>query len=582
MKTGLFTERLRRMTLKKKLIWNYCLICTIPLLTLAVFMVNRMTADAQRETEQHAEQLSRQVGDAMNVYMGIFRELSDYLVESMESEADLPNADELMLRRHRNVLSTYPEIVGIAVANEDDKFLGTGMRRVSRDLLVNEEWFRKAPERGGGIAVLNSSEGKIVITNEAYSADQIFSVMGTGEINGKKTVILMDIKKDVLGSLIDSVSDSSDSFVFIEDDSGNIVYTPVSPVVYRIDEKGLAIGDGQQETLKIQGNEYLLSASLEQQSGWKFISVTSLIEQQRKVMRMYLISIVSAILLVLVIIFISNRLAESFNRPIQKLTKQMQLVEQGDLSVRANLKYHDEIGTLGDNFDHMLDRMNTLVEDIQTEKQRTLQARLKSLQEQIKPHFLYNTLDTINWMAREHGADDVVRMVEALTNMLRVGLSQGKDYITVREEIEQVRNYLYIQSVRYENKLSYEFDIDENCMEIVIPKLILQPLVENSIYHGIKLKKEGGSILVSAKRDATKLYLSVYDTGQGMSEEELETLRNNIAEIKEGGPGSFGMTYVIERLKLYAAEGFDIEVDSKQGEYTSVRISLGLKEEWNV
>ena len=582
MKTGLFTERLRRMTLKKKLIWNYCLICTIPLLTLAVFMVNRMTADAQRETEQHAEQLSRQVGDAMNVYMGIFRELSDYLVESMESEADLPNADELMLRRHRNVLSTYPEIVGIAVANEDDKFLGTGMRRVSRDLLVNEEWFRKAPERGGGIAVLNSSEGKIVITNEAYSADQIFSVMGTGEIDGKKTVILMDIKKDVLGSLIDSVSDSSDSFVFIEDDSGNIVYTPVSPVVYRIDEKGLAIGDGQQETLKIQGNEYLLSASLEQQSGWKFISVTSLIEQQRKVMRMYLISIVSAILLVLVIIFISNRLAESFNRPIQKLTKQMQLVEQGDLSVRANLKYHDEIGTLGDNFDHMLDRMNTLVEDIQTEKQRTLQARLKSLQEQIKPHFLYNTLDTINWMAREHGADDVVRMVEALTNMLRVGLSQGKDYITVREEIEQVRNYLYIQSVRYENKLSYEFDIDENCMEIVIPKLILQPLVENSIYHGIKLKKEGGSILVSAKRDATKLYLSVYDTGQGMSEEELETLRNNIAEIKEGGPGSFGMTYVIERLKLYAAEGFDIEVDSKQGEYTSVRISLGLKEEWNV
>ena len=582
MKTGLFTERLRRMTLKKKLIWNYCLICTIPLLTLAVFMVNRMTADAQRETKQHAEQLSRQVGDAMNVYMGIFRELSDYLVESMESEADLPNADELMLRRHRNVLSTYPEIVGIAVANEDDKFLGTGMRRVSRDLLVNEEWFRKAPERGGGIAVLNSSEGKIVITNEAYSADQIFSVMGTGEIDGKKTVILMDIKKDVLGSLIDSVSDSSDSFVFIEDDSGNIVYTPVSPVVYRIDEKGLAIGDGQQETLKIQGNEYLLSASLEQQSGWKFISVTSLIEQQRKVMRMYLISIVSAILLVLVIIFISNRLAESFNRPIQKLTKQMQLVEQGDLSVRANLKYHDEIGTLGDNFDHMLDRMNTLVEDIQTEKQRTLQARLKSLQEQIKPHFLYNTLDTINWMAREHGADDVVRMVEALTNMLRVGLSQGKDYITVREEIEQVRNYLYIQSVRYENKLSYEFDIDENCMEIVIPKLILQPLVENSIYHGIKLKKEGGSILVSAKRDATKLYLSVYDTGQGMSEEELETLRNNIAEIKEGGPGSFGMTYVIERLKLYAAEGFDIEVDSKQGEYTSVRISLGLKEEWNV
>ena len=207
------------MTLKKKLIWTYCLITTIPLLLLAVFMVSRMTGDAQRETEQHAEQLSRQVGDAMTVYMGVFRELSDYLVESMESEADLPNADELMQRRHINVLNTYPEIVGIAVADEDDRFIGTGMRRVSRDRLSSEEWFIKAPERGEGIAVLNSSEGKIVITNEAYSADQIFSVMGTGEIDGKKTVILMDIKKDVLGSLIDSVSANSDSFVFIEDDS---------------------------------------------------------------------------------------------------------------------------------------------------------------------------------------------------------------------------------------------------------------------------------------------------------------------------------------------------------------------------
>ncbi len=570
------------MSLKKKLIWTYCLITTIPLLLLAIFMVSRMTADAQRETEQHAEQLSRQVGDAMTVYMGIFRELSDYLVTSMETEAGLPNADELMLRRHKNILDTYPEIVGIAVADENDRFLGTGMKRVSRDRLDNEEWFLKAPEVGGKIAVLNSSEGKIVITNEAYSADQIFSVMVTGKINGKKTVILMDIKKDVLGSLIDSVSANSDSIVFVEDDNGEIVYTPVSPVVYRIDDQGLAIKDGCQETVKIQGSEYLISASLEKESGWKFISVTSLIEQQNKVRRLYLIAVISTILMVLVVIGISNRLAESFNGPIQKLTRMMQRVEQGDLSVRANFKYRDEIGTLGDNFDHMLDRMNTLLEDIQTEKQRTLQAKLKSLQEQIKPHFLYNTLDTINWMARGHEADDVVRMVEALTNMFRLGLSQGKDFITVREEIAHVRNYLYIQGVRYESKLTYKFDTDDDCMDIVIPKLILQPLVENSIYHGIKLKKEGGSILVSAKRDAKLLHLSVYDTGQGMSDEELDKLRKNIDDIKRGEPGSFGMTYVIERLRLYATEGFDIDVNSRLGEYTRVSISLGLKEDRDV
>ena len=582
MHKGIFTGLIQKMNLKKKLIWTYCLITTIPLLALTVFMVSRMTADAQKETAQHADQLSRQVGDAMDVYMGIFRELTDYLVESMENEADLPNADELLLRRHQNIINAYPEIVGIAVADEDDRFLGTGMKRISKDYLGNEEWFLKAPKRGEGIAVLNSSEGKIVITNEAYSADQIFSVMGAGEIGGKKTVILMDIKKDVLKNLIESVSVSSNSFVFIEDESGGIVYTPVNPIVYRIDDEGLAIADGEQKNITIQGNEYLLSASLEHESGWKFISVTSLIEQQHKVTRLYLVFLFSAILLLMVVIWISNRLAESFNRPIQKLTEKMQLVEQGDLSVRANLKYHDEIGTLGDNFDHMLDKMNTLVEDIQTEKQRTLAARLKSLQEQIKPHFLYNTLDTINWMAREHGADDVVKMVEALTNMFRLGLSQGKDYITVREELEHVKNYLYIQSVRYEDKLTYEIDADENCMEIVIPKLILQPLVENSIYHGIKLKKMGGSIKVSAKRNESMLYLTVDDTGLGMSEEELKNLKDTIEKIKQGEQRSFGMTYVIERLKLYANDGFDIDVDSAQGKYTRVSISLGIKEDGNV
>ncbi len=579
MKISGFSGIMRRMNLKSKLIWTYCLITTIPLLFLASFMVGRMTKEAQRDTVSYAIQSSSQVGDAMDVYVDIFRELMDYLILSMESEASLPSARELMIRRHESIISTYPEIVGIAVADEDDTFIGTGMNRISRDYLGNEEWFLKAPERGKGISILNSSEGKIVITNEAYSADQLFSIMGTGMINGKKTVILMDIKKDVLKSLIESVSVSPDSFVFILDQNGDIVYTPVNPVVYWLDEKSLSIGDGQQDNISIDGNNYLISVSEGKLTNWKFISVTSLKEQEQNVLRMYVISFVSAILALILVVLISMALAESFNKPIKQLKDKMQLVEQGDLSVRANLEYEDEIGTLGKNFDHMLDYMNTLVEDIQTEKQRTLQARLKSLQEQIKPHFLYNTLDTINWMAREHGATDVVRMVEALTNMFRLGLSQGKDFITVKEEIEHVKNYLYIQSVRYEDKLTYVIDASEDCLKIVIPKLILQPLVENAIYHGIKLKKGGGEIRISAKKENGQLILSVYDTGAGMSREELNSLRQSIEDIKNGKSGSFGMTYVIERLKLYANEGFDIEVESYEGAYTQVIVRLLIKED---
>ncbi len=582
MKFDKFAKILGHLSLKKKLILTYCLITTIPLLMLAAFMVGRMTDEAKKDTEQYAAQSSAQVKDAMDVYVDIFRELMDYLVVSMENEADLPYASALMRRRHKNIIDSYPEIVGIAVACEDDTFLGTGMNRISRDYLGNEEWFIKAPERGEGIEIFNSSEGKIVITNEAYSADQIFSIVGTGEINGKKTVIMMDIKKDVLKSLTESVSVSPDSFVFIEDQNGDMVYTPVNPVVYRIDDKCLSLKDGEQDKISIGGSNYLISVSEGKHTDWKFISVTSLLEQEQDVLRMYVISIFSVAVVLLTVVLISVRLAESFNKPIQKLKEKMQLVEQGDLSVRANLQYNDEIGVLGKNFDHMLDRMNTLIEDIQTEKQRTLQARLKSLQEQIKPHFLYNTLDTINWMAREHGADDVVKMVEALTNMFRLGLSQGKDFITVREEIEHVRNYLYIQGVRYEDKLKYEISTSDECMKIVIPKLILQPLVENAIYHGIKLKKGGGFIRIGAEKVGKELVLVVYDTGAGMSREKLNELRESIEAIKNGRSGSFGMTYIIERLRLYATEGFDIEVDSYEGAFTQVRVRLTIKEDYNV
>ena len=279
-----------------------------------------------------------------------------------------------------------------------------------------------------------------------------------------------------------------------------------------------------------------------------------------------------------VAVIISVKLADSFDKPIQKLIDKMHLVEQGDLSVRADLKYQDEIGDLGRNFDHMLDTMNVMMVEIQTEKQRTLQARLKSLQEQIKPHFLYNTLDTINWMARERGADDVVKMVEALTNMFRLGLSQGKDCITVREEIEHIKNYLYIQGVRYGEKLSYEFQVDNDTLDIIIPKLILQPLVENSIYHGIKLKKGGGKILIKSQKIGDVLTLSVYDNGAGMSRQKLEELRKDVEAIENGENGSFGMTYVIERLKLYAGDDFSINIESYEGVFTEVTIRLRDRE----
>ena len=534
-----------------------------------------MTRDLRRDMSDYAARSASQAGEAMDVYL-------DDLVEAMEREAPLDNAEPLLARRHEEIMEATPEIVGIAMADETDRFIGTGMKRISRDPVMNENWFLAALDNPNDLTVLNVSDNKVIITNEAYSADRIFSVLGAGNIDGVNAVIMMDIKKDVFQSLIDSAAVSSETFVFVTDAEGEIVYTPVNPIVYRLDEKCRTMADGSQERIRIENNEYLVSTYESKDTQWHFISVTSLYDLNRSMLRMYIVLILITVLVLAAAIFISVRLADSVDKPIRELIGKMQLVEKGDLSIRANMNYQDEFGTLGKSFDHMLDQMNGMLEQIQTEKQRTLQARLKSMQEQIKPHFLYNTLDTINWMAREHHADDVVKIVEALTDMFRLGLSQGKDYITVREEIDHVRNYLYIQSVRYGAKITYEIDADKDCLETVIPKLILQPLVENSIYHGIKLKKGGGHIKVTAGKQDDQLLLSVYDTGVGISRKDLDKLRDNIRSIKEGGEGSFGMTYIIERLKLYGQGDFDLEVESVENAYTEVIIRLTERDDSNV
>ena len=571
-------ESLHRMKLRSKLIWSYCLFSIIPLLCLSVFAINRITRDIRRDMSEYAGRSASQAGEAMDLYIDIYHELMRYLIEAMERESSLKNAEALMIRRHEEIMAGYPEIVGIALADESDRFIGTGMKRISRDPVSSEKWFQAAVNNPQGLTILNASENKVIITNEAYSADKIFSILGAGRINGENAVILMDIKKDVFQSLIESVAVLSDSFVFVADGEGDIVYTPVNPIVYRLDDRCLFLEGGKQERILVPEGEYLVSAYESRSTSWRFLSVTSLYGQKRDMLRIYLMLAVIAVAVLAAAVMISVWLADSFDEPIQKLINKMQLVEQGDLTVRADLKYKDEIGMLGRSFDHMLERMNVMMDEIQTEKQRTLAARLKILQEQIKPHFLYNTLDTINWMAREHQADDVVKMVEALTDMFRLGLSQGKDFITVREEIGHVTNYLYIQSVRYGDKLTYEIDAKEDCLELVIPKLILQPLVENSIYHGIKLKKGGGRICVSAEKEEDELILSVYDTGAGLSEEALASLRENIRTIREGGSGSFGMTYIIERLRLYAQEDFDIEIDSVEGAFTRVVLKIRERE----
>ncbi len=562
------------MRLKTRLIFSYCLITVIPIIIFSSVIIRRIMTERERDAIYDSDSQAVQACESIDVYIDVCREMVEYFIRDSIGDSDLDNAEELIKERQTDIMAAFPGIVGIALADESDRFIGTGMSRISRDRFADEKWFSKAADSPGKLMILNELGSRIVILDDVYSVDSYFSFVEGFYLNGKRTVIMINVKKDVLKTLIDSVSGVTDSFVFIVDSDGDIVYAPVNTVVYRLDEQSLLLESGSRDEVVVNGIEYNLSSRGSKNTDWRIISVISSYAYKRNSRIALFTFIAVALSILIMIVIISILLANSFNKPVQELIEKMRRVEEGDLSVRVDFKYKYEIGMLGRTFDDMLDRMNVMMEQIQTEKQRTLQARLKSIQEQIKPHFLYNTLDTINWMARGKQADDIVKMVEALTRMFRLGLSQGRDYITVRDEIEHITNYLYIQGVRYGSKLRYDIDTDANALKRTIPKLILQPLVENSIYHGIKLKKGGGEIHIKAKMEGEELLLSVYDTGAGMTADRLHDIREEITAIRNGGIGSFGITYIIERLGIYTQCDYDIEIDSAEGEFTEVIIRL--------
>ena len=287
---------------------------------------------------------------------------------------------------------------------------------------------------------------------------------------------------------------------------------------------------------------------------------------------MYVILLVSALLILFGSIYLSRRLVT----PIHEMIRQMGAIEHGNFDIQLQVQSEDEIGILSRRFNQMSQELKTYINQSYLAKIKQTEAELTALRSQIYPHFLYNTLDTISWMARAQDALDVVRLVDALTNMFRVGLSSGRDYITLREEKSHAANYLYIQKVRYQDRLRYAMEIPNEYDQLVVPKLILQPLVENAIYHGVKMKRGGGQVRVTARVENEALFLSVWDDGAGIPPERLESIRRS--EPRERQKGGFGLSYIAERIRLSYGPPYGVQIDSEEGTFTEVTVCLPVQE----
>ena len=278
--------------------------------------------------------------------------------------------------------------------------------------------------------------------------------------------------------------------------------------------------------------------------------------------------------LVIIVTLLTIVITSGILRPVRELYEATGKIAKGDFGVQAKTNTNDEIAVLAEGFNNMAGNMQSLINTIKEDEQKMRRADLRLLQEQINPHFLYNTLDTIIWLIEGSESDQAVDMVVALSDFFRLVLSKGKEFISIEEEEVHIRSYLEIQEMRYHDILEYDIQIDAVLYQYQILKLTLQPIIENALYHGIKHKRAKGCISIYGEKINDVIRFTIRDDGIGMEAKELETLQEDIKRPCKETERGFGLANVNERIRMYFGEQYGLKLSSKQSKGTIIEITI--------
>ena len=281
--------------------------------------------------------------------------------------------------------------------------------------------------------------------------------------------------------------------------------------------------------------------------------------------------------MVLLAALISSLILKSITNPLERLCRVTERIAKGEFTVRARVDSQDEIRVLSDSVDDMAEKLRIMISQIKEDERKMRHAELRLLQEQINPHFLYNTLDTVVWLIEGNELEKAVNIVVSLSEFFRLVLSRGQEFITIQEEELHIRSYLEIQQVRYSDILKFDISIDPELYQYKILKLTLQPLVENSLYHGIKYKRAEGRIEVIGTREGNLIRFLVRDNGVGMEEQELLKLREEIMKPCQETEKGFGLANVNERIRMNFGPQYGMQIDSVKYKGTCVSITIPMK-----
>jgi len=601
---------MNNLPIRYKLITHFMLISIVPSLLLGVLVSFTVKRIIDNQVNDHTLQLIGKVNTSLEHVVSNMQNITyfisfDPLVQAFLSGGgkELNSEEKYTVSRFLQGFTTlYPEVAGILVADRHGRYMSNDMYARTAEPLTEEIWFKQAVDSRGIFTLIGHPAARNVTTHTNYRPDEVISVARaildphTQEMKG---VILVDLKLRVIAETAKDVRLGKTGYLMVIDHKGDNIYTPVHPMIDTFPLEWIGEQSSGTFSKEVNGRSLQFIYLKSPFTNWTTVGVFPTNESAAEVrqIQFYVVSFVFATCMMG--ITASLYVSHSISRPLQQLQTFMHKAESGDLTVRHTSNRQDEIGKLGKSFNKMIVQLRRLLELTEVQAKQKREAELRSLQAHIKPHFLYNTLDTIHWLARKKDADDVAEVVESLSRLFRIGLSKGNERIPLLEEIEHIRSYLTIQKTRYRDKLNYTMDIESGVRHLEVLKILLQPIVENAIYHGLKQRRGPGNIRIAAYRAGETLILEVADDGIGMRPEKLAELQARLDmrgkrfhsvsgtdalyaagkalddEAKkasgEGGSG-YGIVNVQERVKLTFGEQYGVQVDSQYGKGTVVKI----------
>lgn len=575
-------------SIRTAILLSYFLIAMISLLVFAFVASHYTEKTVLENAEEYSSQLISQVNNDIDSYMGYLRntavlissnsDVHDFLfgTDDYDENNDLK---ERIVAQFETIMDTRDDIVNIGIIGENGKYiLNQGYYRLNENVdLENVDWIQRARSNYGTIQISSSHVQNVVDGRYEWvvTLSRGLENQYTKESEG---VFFVDLNYSAISELCDSISLGSRGYIYIVDSEGNLIYHPQQQLLYSgLKSEHIEEVLNTTETSFVTGDGKLYCVSRSSDTGWTVVGVAYTAELLKNSSETSKIYFISALFILLAALALGSYLSTAITRPIKQLSDSMREVEKGNFErAKLEVRGENEISRLNTNFNLMTAEIKHLMDQNLEEQRQKRKSELMALQAQINPHFLYNTLDSIIWMAEWGKNKEVVTMTSSLAKLLRQSISNQNEMVRVEDEVEYTRSYLVIQKMRYKDKLEYDIVVEPKILDFRVAKLILQPLVENAIYHGIKYKEGKGKVLVEGFLRGSELILRITDNGIGMNEQRLAQIFEKRETDRKRN--SVGVLNVHERIRLYYGKEYGLTFESVEGMGTKVEIHIPYME----